>query len=92
MKWQEVRQHFPNQWLLLEAREGYSKDNQRVLENFFVIEKFDDGDSAWAAYRKARKQEPQREYLVLHTANPNYAEEEHLRLKESLWLGFRPTQ
>ncbi len=31
MKWQEVRQHYPQQWLLLEAIKAYSEAGKRIL-------------------------------------------------------------
>ncbi len=33
MKWKDVRQAFPDQWVLIEAAKAYTNDeNQRILE------------------------------------------------------------
>ena len=32
MQWVEIRQHYPEQWLLLEAMKAQSVENHRVLE------------------------------------------------------------
>ena len=33
MRWEEIRQHYPQQWLLVEALKAHSEDNKRVLES-----------------------------------------------------------
>ncbi len=32
MEWPEIRQHYPEQWLLLEALKAHSEGQQRILE------------------------------------------------------------
>ena len=31
MKWDEIRAHYPRQWLLIEAIKAHSKENKRIL-------------------------------------------------------------
>ena len=40
MKWNEVRQHYPHQWLLLEAVEAHSSAGKRVLDELAVLDDF----------------------------------------------------
>ena len=41
MKWQEIREQYPKTWLLVEALEAYTtEDNQRILERLSVIDTF----------------------------------------------------
>ncbi len=32
MEWQAIREHYPQQWLLLEAIKAHSQANKRVLD------------------------------------------------------------
>jgi hypothetical protein len=32
MKWQDIRKHYPKQWLLIEAIKAHSKDNEEALD------------------------------------------------------------
>jgi hypothetical protein len=38
MQWQEVRAHYPQQWLLLEAVKAHSEDDQRILDQLAVLD------------------------------------------------------
>jgi hypothetical protein len=45
MKWEEIRHHFPHQWLLVEAMEAYSEPGKRIVEQlsrlkFFSLKNF----------------------------------------------------
>jgi hypothetical protein len=83
MTWQDIRQHYPNEWLLIEATKAHSQNGQRILESMLVIDTFTDGTSAWQAYSKAHKSDPQREFFPVHTSK------EELEIKEHVWLGVR---
>jgi len=37
MRWEEVRIHYPNQWLLVEAVEAHSKVSNRILDEIAVV-------------------------------------------------------
>jgi hypothetical protein len=37
MEWQVICEHYPQQWLLLEAIKAHSQANKRVLEQLAVI-------------------------------------------------------
>lgn len=83
MTWQEIRKQLPNRWLLLEARDAHSESGKRIVEDFAILEQFDDSPSAMRAYRTAHQVDPHREMYVLHTdrAEPD--------IQERRWLGIR---
>lgn len=83
MTWQEIRQHFPNKWLLVEATEAKSQHGQRILESMLVIDTFPTGQDAWAAYSRLHKNSPKREFFPVHTSKEN------LEITEHTWLGVR---
>ncbi len=92
MQWQQVRAQYPHQWLLLESLKAHSESGERAFENLIVLSQHADAQAAWNAYAVLRKDSPGREIFVLHTANPNYADLETLKMKELTWMGFRATQ
>ncbi|MFW5437627.1 hypothetical protein [Paenibacillus apiarius] len=70
MRWAEVQERFPNEWVVLEATKAHSKEGQRYIEEVVVIDKFDDSTSAMRRYSELHKQEPHREYCFFHTSRP----------------------
>ncbi|WP_246092789.1 hypothetical protein [Terrilactibacillus laevilacticus] len=40
MKWEQVREQYPEQWVLVEAISAYSKNSIRFLEEISVISNF----------------------------------------------------
>ncbi len=38
MRWNEVQERFPNEWVVLEATKAFSKEGQRYIEEMTVIE------------------------------------------------------
>lgn len=71
MRWEEVQDRFPNEWVVLEATKAYSEDGYRFIEEMVVIDKFVDSADALRRYSELRKQEPHREYCFFHTSRPN---------------------
>ncbi|MBS1249796.1 MAG: hypothetical protein MAG431_01380 [Chloroflexi bacterium] len=83
MKWKEIREMFPEQWLLLEATEAHSKSGKRIVEEFGIIDAFPDSISAMKKYGKLHQENPWNEYYVLHT------DREDPDIHERFWLGIR---
>jgi hypothetical protein len=83
MKWQDVRERYPDTWILFEAMDAYSTDGQRVVNNLSIIDTFTDGQEALQKYALIHKKEPIRELYVYHTKNHN------LDIKERMWMGVR---
>jgi hypothetical protein len=83
MIWSEVREAYPEQWLIIEALVAQTKNNQRQLERIAVIESCPDGSTALQRYRQLRQQYPDREFYYVHT------QREQLEIRERQWLGVR---
>lgn len=83
MQWQEIREHYPRQWLLIEAITAHSEQNQRVLDQLAVVGTFPDSVVAMQAYKRLHHEAPERELYVFHTSR------ETLEITERQWLGIR---
>ncbi len=83
MQWSEIRRHYPNEWLLVEAIEARSDNGQRILEDIAVVASFPDSVVAMKRYTSLHREAPQRELYVCHT------EREELEIRERRWLGIR---
>jgi hypothetical protein len=83
MKWSDIRQRYPGQWLLIEALSAHSAGDQRVLEELAVIDTFADSPAAWERYRQLHREAGNREFYILHT------DREQLDITERVWLGVR---
>ncbi|MDF2660960.1 MAG: hypothetical protein K0Q94_3751 [Paenibacillus sp.] len=68
MRWEEVQERFPNEWVVLEATKAYSKEGQRFIEEMAVIDSFDDSVKALKRYSELHKKDPHREYCFFHTS------------------------
>ncbi len=67
MTWEEIRCHFPHQWLSVEAMEAYSESGKRIVKQLAVINIFSDSVTAMKAYAKLHHEIPAREFFVFHT-------------------------
>lgn len=83
MKWQEIREHYPQQWLLVEALKAYSKGNKRILQELAVVDTFSDSVSAMKSYNELHRDTPERELYIFHTSRKK------LTITERRWLGIR---
>jgi hypothetical protein len=84
MQWPEVRNAYPDQWLVIEALEARTTpDQQRILDRLAVVDRCPDGAAAFQAYRRLHQQYPQREFYSVHTSK------EELEIEERRWLGIR---
>lgn len=83
MSWQEIRRHYPKQWLLLEAIQAHSEADKRILDQLAVIGVFPDSVTALQRYALLHHDAPYRELYVFHTSR------EQLDVMERQWLGIR---
>lgn len=83
MNWQKIRDHYPHQWLLIEAIKARSEQGKRILEQISVINAFSDSVSAMNDYKKLKKEAPGRELFIFHTSR------KELDITERRWLGIR---
>ena len=85
MTYADIRRHYPDTWLLLEALTAHSQGEYRILETLAVIDTFADSLAALEAYRELHNAAPTRELYVVHSSKPE------LVVKERLWLGHLET-
>jgi len=86
MQWEEIRKHYPHQWLLVEAIQAHSQAGKRVLEHLAVVGAYLDSLTAMKGYTQLHRQSPKRELYVLHT------DRQSLDITERRWLGIRGIQ
>jgi len=84
--WSETQQYFPHQWVVVEAVQAHSQNNERILDKLVVIESFKDSRTAWQAYAHLHHHSPEKELYVLHT------DRQTLNIQERRWLGVRTNQ
>ncbi len=83
IKWQEIRAHYPQQWLLVEAIKARSEASKRIVEQLAVVGTFPDSVMALKGYQQLHREAPERELYVFHTSR------EALDITERSWLGIR---
>ncbi len=84
MLWSEIRETYPEQWLVVEALEAYTTpDKRRHLDRMAVVEKCSDGSSAMKGCRQLYQKYPSREFYFVHTSRAD------LDIRERRWLGIR---
>ena len=71
MRWQEVQERFPNEWVVLEAVKAHSHNGYRYIEEVVIIDIFENSLEAMNRYEELRKGQPQREYCFFHTSRKN---------------------
>lgn len=84
MKWEEVRQKYNNEWIIIEAINARTQGNTRLIDQITVVDTFsDDNNRALRKYVELHKAYPERELYVVHTSR------ERLNIKERRWIGVR---
>ncbi len=84
MNWTDVKDVYPNQWLVIEAFDAHTTaESLRHIEKVSVIGKCVDGEMAMAEYRRLHKKNPLKEYYFIHTSRKD------LDIPERKWLGIR---
>jgi len=83
MRWAEIREQYPNRWLIVYALEAHTEGDRRKLDQMTVVEVCPDGAAALRRYQELHRQHPQREFYFVHTAR------QELDIRERYWLGLR---
>ncbi len=84
MKWEEVRQKYNNEWIIIEAINARTLENNRLIYQVTVVDAFnDDNNKALRKYVELHKAFPEKELYVVHTSR------ERLNIKERRWIGVR---
>ena len=68
MQWQEIRDRYPDRWLLVEALAAHTESDNRILDQLDVVDTFSDSTSALRRYSQLHHEAPRRELYVLHTS------------------------
>lgn len=71
MNWEQIRQQHPNKWVVVEAIDAQSINNQRVINDLVVIGVYDRWERAWEAYKQVHHADKWREYYCLSTERKN---------------------
>ncbi len=83
MKWSEVRQHFPERCVLVEAIKSETRGNERIIEEMSVIDDFENGNAACKVYKKLHSENQSCEIYIFHTNN------EEIKVIEQSYIGVR---
>ncbi len=83
MKWEEIRTHYPEKWVLIEAIKAHSEAKKRVLDDIAVINAFTHSKPAMHNYIHLHHENPKRELFVVHT------DKKTLDITIRKWLGIR---
>ena len=69
MKWNQIREAFPNRWVVVEAVDAStSKEGKRKIGDLLLVEAYgDDWETAWEGYKQSKRGNRQGEYYALHT-------------------------
>jgi hypothetical protein len=68
MRWEEVKERFPNEWVVLEATKAFSSEGHRYIEEVVVIDRFNNSSDAMKRYSELHREQPHREYCFFHTS------------------------
>ena len=83
MLWNEVRQAYPKQWVVLEAISAHDVDDKRIFEDIAVVKAADDVMEVYQKYKDLHKKHPEREFLYIST------EKKELDITVQRWVGVR---
>ena len=83
MLWEDVRQAYPDKWIVFEAIEAHSENNYRIVDDLAVIATFDDSMEAFRKHAELHKEKPYREFYFFHTSRAK------LDIREKKWAGLR---
>ncbi|WP_238323060.1 hypothetical protein [Gorillibacterium massiliense] len=72
MRWEEVREQFPNEWVVCEALKSRSDDGFWLVDEVAVIDHFNDSTVAMKRYYELHRAQPYQEYGFFHTSRENW--------------------
>lgn len=70
MLWNEVRNTYPNRWIVFDSLKQHEEDNKLIIEDIAIIEIFDDINDAFKCYRILHKQDKTRKLNIASTKEP----------------------
>ncbi len=85
MKWTEVQNLCPNEWVVIEAMEAYSDNGIRFVDDMAIVQHFDDSYEAMKHCNELLRNHPGSEFYFFHTSRPQVG------IRERQWIGIRGT-
>ncbi|MCC6221343.1 MAG: hypothetical protein IT291_08905 [Deltaproteobacteria bacterium] len=82
--WDQVRQEYPDRWVIIQAMRSHSKSNKRIIDEIDVVSTFNDSEKAMREYLRLHREDRSKELYVVHTNKVA------LDITEQRWLGIRP--
>ncbi len=76
MKWSEIRDQYPERWVLVEALKAESSNNKRTIYEMSVISDFENSTEAWKGYKELHLKNRTRELYIFHTSKVDIDVEE----------------
>ncbi len=83
MKWEDVRNQYPDQWIVFEALQAHTDQDTRYVDELAVIDRFSDSRDAMRRHHELHKANLTREYYFFHTSRVE------LQIIERKWSGIR---
>lgn len=83
MTWDDIRQTYPDQWLILEVLASHDRDGVIFPDRLAVIERCPDGATVMAQYTSLLAELPERFLCFAHTSHGT------LEFEELIWAGVR---
>lgn len=68
VKWCDVKNAYPNKWLLIEALEAHVEGIIYVPDSIMVIGAYLESREAFTNYKTAHNRNPRKELLVVHSS------------------------
>lgn len=69
MKWHQIRDKYPNCWVLVEALSVISKNHKRLIEEMSVWLDSTETKDAWNAYKEHHLANPECELYLFHASH-----------------------
>jgi hypothetical protein len=83
MTWEQIRAHYPDQWVIMEALQAKTDGDRRVFEQLAVLDSCVDNGELFPRYKKLRAAFPGKELIFYHSANTT------MDVKIKNWYGVR---
>lgn len=70
MLWNEVRNTYPNKWIVFDSLKQHEEDSILIVEDIAIIEIFDDINKGYKYYCELHKQDKTRKLNIASTKDP----------------------
>jgi hypothetical protein len=69
MTWQQIRERYPDQWVLMESLQSHDEGDQRIYDSLAVLDSCEDNGELFPRYRRLKARHPEKEIIFYHAAN-----------------------